>query len=217
MSTYSPPPDHTIPIVYEDEFLIVANKPSGLLSVPGRGEDKQDCLISRVQRTHPTALIVHRLDMETSGLIMLALSPEIHKALSISFQCRTINKQYHAIVDGHPEQSEGTIDLPLIADWPNRPRQKVDFDVGKPSVTHWKLVDKIKGDSSRVELTPITGRSHQLRVHMLSIGHPILGDSLYGDREGQQKASRLLLHACSLGFSHPVKKQPIIVSDPAPF
>ncbi|MFT6557612.1 RluA family pseudouridine synthase [Sneathiella sp.] len=217
MNTYSPPPDHTIPILYEDDFLIVANKPSGLLSVPGRGEDKQDCLISRVQRTHPTALIVHRLDMETSGLIMLALSPEIHKALSISFQSRTINKQYSAIVDGHPEHSEGTIDLPLIADWPNRPRQKVNFDVGKPSVTHWKLVEKIKGNSSRIELTPITGRSHQLRVHMLSIGHPILGDSLYGGQDSQQKASRLLLHACQLGFPHPVKKQPIMVSDRAPF
>lgn len=193
---------HTL--LHADRALIVVNKPSGLLSVPGRGADKQDCLIARVQADYPDALIVHRLDCDTSGLLVLARGKEIHRRLSILFQDRQVDKRYVAVVKGRFTQTSGAVDLPLIVDWPNRPLHKVDFETGKPSLTLYKVLDYDETrDSSRVELVPETGRTHQLRVHMLSLGHPILGDSLYADPESLAKADRLLLHAEYLSFAHP--------------
>jgi tRNA pseudouridine32 synthase/23S rRNA pseudouridine746 synthase len=188
-------------LVHEDAGFLVVNKASGLLSVPGRGPDKQDCLIHRVQVVYPEALAVHRLDMSTSGLLLLARSPEMHRELSKLFEQRQVAKRYIAVLAGRLAAESSEVDLPLICDWPNRPRQKVDFDVGKPSQTRYRLLayDAVS-DTSRVELEPITGRSHQLRVHMQSLGHPILGDELYGD---EASAPRLLLHATRLSFKVP--------------
>ena len=188
-------------LVHEDAGFLVVNKASGLLSVPGRGPDKQDCLIHRVQVVYPEALAVHRLDMSTSGLLLLARSPEMHRELSKLFEQRQVAKRYIAVLAGRLAAESGEVDLPLICDWPNRPRQKVDFDVGKPSQTRYRLLAyDVASDTSRVELEPITGRSHQLRVHMQSLGHPILGDELYGD---EASAPRLLLHATRLSFKVP--------------
>ncbi len=203
-TSYNPPPDDGLDVIYQDADLLIVNKPAGLLSVPGKGVDKQDCLISRVQKHFADALIVHRLDMSTSGLILLARGAESHRKLSILFQERRVSKRYVAIVDGRIEPESGMIDLPLITDWPNRPLQKVDYDIGKPSQTHYRLTDyDAATDSSRIDITPITGRSHQLRVHTMSIGHPILGDELYASDNAFHKAERLLLHAAQLSFIHP--------------
>ena len=192
-------------LVHEDAGFLVVNKASGLLSVPGRGPDKQDCLIHRVQAVYPEALAVHRLDMSTSGLLLLARSPEMHRELSKLFEQRQVAKRYIAVLAGRLAAESGEVDLPLICDWPNRPRQKVDFEVGKPSQTRYRLLAyDAASDTSRVELEPITGRSHQLRVHMQSLGHPILGDELYGD---EASAPRLLLHATRLSFQVPGTKE----------
>jgi len=201
-SAYNPPEDAPIQIHFADRDLAVVEKPAGLLSVPGRGPDKGDCLISRVRRDLPEALIVHRLDMETSGLLILALNSEAHRALSAAFEKRRVSKVYRAIVHGAVESASGQIDLPLIADWPNRPRQKIDSDQGKPALTEWQRLN-VNGVQSQLDLYPITGRSHQLRVHLDAIGHPILGDTLYGTQESRFATSRLMLHARQLGFEHP--------------
>ncbi|WP_371415708.1 pseudouridine synthase [Azoarcus sp. DD4] len=196
----------------------MVNKPSGLLSVPGRGDDKADCLVQRVRIDYPDALIVHRLDMETSGLIVLARGKEAHRALSMGFQNREVAKRYVALVDGLLEPACGEIDLPLIADWPRRPRQKVDFEFGKPSMTRFHvLAHDIERHLTRVELHPETGRSHQLRVHLMSRGHAILGDALYASPVVQAKANRLLLHAEYLEFAHPDGGETISATCPAPF
>lgn len=202
---YNPPPHTSLDILFKDEYLLILNKPSGLLSVPGRGEDKQDCLISRVQSEYPDALIVHRLDMSTSGLMVIALGKEMERALSILFQQREVAKKYIAIVDGEISPVAGMVDLPLITDWPNRPKQKVDFENGKPSRTQYEVLSHDKNNNAtRVILSPITGRTHQLRLHMQSINHAILGDELYAKEEAIKKSPRLLLHACNLCFQHPV-------------
>lgn len=202
--TYQPPVDDGLEILHADTSLLVVNKPSGLLSVPGRGAGMDDCLVSRVQARYPDALIVHRLDMETSGLIVLARDRETHRRLSIAFQNRQVEKRYVAVVDGVLAEASGEIDLPLINDWPNRPRQKVDHQIGKPSLTRYRvLVYDAANDSTRVELEPATGRTHQLRVHLMSLGHPILGDALYASAAAQAKATSLLLHADFLAFPHP--------------
>ena len=202
---YRPPPHTSLDILFEDEFLIVLNKPSGLLSVPGRGDDKQDCLISRAQSQYSNALIVHRLDMSTSGLMILARGKEMERYLSILFQKRNVEKKYISVVEGHVKPAFGEIDLPLMTDWPNRPKQKVDFESGKISQTKYSVLSYDKeNDTTRIELTPLTGRTHQLRVHMQSIQHAILGDDLYANKEAIAKAARLLLHACYLSFQHPV-------------
>jgi len=204
---YQPPAHTSLDILYQDEYLLVINKPHGLLSVPGRGADKQDCLISRVQKDFPNALIVHRLDMSTSGLMLIALGKKSERALSILFQQRKVNKKYIAVVDGRIKEKSGEINLPIITDWPNRPRQKVDFKEGKNSQTQYLKVsfDKLT-DSSRIELTPITGRTHQLRIHLKSINHAILGDELYASTEIINKSERLLLHASYLSLQHPYNK-----------
>jgi tRNA pseudouridine32 synthase/23S rRNA pseudouridine746 synthase len=186
-------------IVHVDTELIVVNKPAGLLSVPGRGADKQDCVIHRVQREYPDALIVHRLDMATSGLLLMARGAAVQRALSLDFAERRVLKRYVALLHGHVAGNEGwaEVDLPLLADWPNRPRQKSDHALGKPSRTRYRVLARMAG-CTRVELEPITGRTHQLRVHMLALGHPIVGDALYAQE--QDPAPRLLLHASLLGL-----------------
>lgn len=187
-------------LLHADDHCIIALKPSGLLSVPGRGPDKADCLIARVQTLYPDALIVHRLDQATSGLMLLARGKANESLLSTQFQQRRVDKHYIAVVDGLLENDSGDITLPLIADWPNRPLQKVDHTTGKPSHTGYEVIARDPGtQTTRVQLTPHTGRTHQLRVHMRSLGHPIVGDALYGG----PPAPRLMLHAARLRFAHP--------------
>jgi tRNA pseudouridine32 synthase/23S rRNA pseudouridine746 synthase len=199
--------------VYQDESLLVVNKPAGLLAVPGRGANKQDCLSSRVQLEFPDALVVHRLDMATSGLMLFARGVEIQRIFSQMFRERKVEKRYVAVVAGHIEPAFGEVDLPIVADWPNRPLRKIDVEHGKPSLTRYLVLNSF-GNSSRVELEPVSGRTHQLRVHMMSIGHPILGDALYGDAS---TASRLLLHACSLSFIHPLTGELLNFLSESPF
>ena len=217
MSQYLPPPDTGLNVIHADPGLLVVDKPAGLLSVPGRGEDKQDCLVARVQARFPEALAVHRLDMSTSGLLLLARGEEMHRQLSRLFRDREVDKRYVALLDGCLEQAAGEVDLPLICDWPNRPRQKVDFDIGKRSLTRFVLlnIDQDK-NTSRVELEPVTGRSHQLRVHMAALGHPILGDELYGT-DDDPRTDRLTLHATELSFVHPHTGSKMHFRSPPPF
>jgi len=214
---YNPPLNNGLEVLYLDEYLIIVNKPSGLLSVPGRGIEKSDCLLSRVKIEYPNADIVHRLDMPTSGIIIFSLQTDIQKSLSKLFEQRKINKQYIAKVHGELECSSGIINLPLIADWPNRPKQKVDFMSGKPSKTDYQLISTDSNTNSIVKLLPITGRSHQLRVHMAALGNPILGDTLYGNDESSEASSRLLLHAENISFIHPATDVEISINCPADF
>ncbi|MEO3692544.1 RluA family pseudouridine synthase [Roseateles paludis] len=186
-------------IVHVDERLVVVDKPSGLLSVPGRGPDKQDCASSRVQAIYPEALIVHRLDQATSGLLVLARGPDWQRALSREFAERRVAKRYVAVVQGQLEAAGWQlVDLPLSCDWPNRPRQQVDTALGKPALTRWHVLQPEGPGRTRIELEPVTGRTHQLRVHMAALGHPICGDLLYGPAE--PSAERLLLHAAELSL-----------------
>ena len=197
-------------IVHADSSLLVLNKPPGLLAVPGRGEDKQDCLSRRVQGHYPDALVVHRLDMATSGLMLMARGIAMQRALSQLFERREVHKRYLAVIDGHPPMATGPdgwglIDLPIVVDWPRRPLRIIDAARGKPSQTRWRVVvvDDAR-HSTRIELEPLTGRSHQLRVHLQALGHPILGDALYAPEAVHASAPRLLLHANALRFVHPV-------------
>ncbi len=215
---YQPPIHSQLDILYEDAYLLIVNKPAGLLSVPGRGDDKQDCLISRVQLTHPTALIVHRLDMATSGILVLALDKETHRLLSQQFQQRVIAKQYIAVVAGKLEQDQGLVDVAMICDWPNRPLQMIDREGGKSAQTEYQLLEYCsENDQSRLLLTPLTGRTHQLRLHCQFLGHPILGDRLYADPETVLKSERLMLHACDIAFNHPVSSEPLSIHCEVPF
>ncbi len=197
--TYEPPADTGLDIIHLDDDLLVVNKPSGLLSVPGKGPDLADCLEARVHKVHPGALIVHRLDRDTSGVFIMAMNACAQRHLGLQFERRHLSKTYQAVVAGRMQADEGQIDLPLIADWPNRPLQKVCHDTGKPALTKWRVLSR-GAASTRLELFPHTGRSHQLRVHMKEVGHPILGDPLYGDAAA---APRLLLHAHTLTIRHP--------------
>lgn len=203
-------------ILFADDSVIVATKAADLLSVPGRGEDKQDCLWRRVQQRFPTARIVHRLDYATSGIMVLGLDADSHRHLSIQFQNRTTAKRYEAIIAGQPDAQNGLIDQPLRCDWDNRPLQIIDHDQGKPAQTRWQIIDQQSG-SSRVELIPITGRSHQLRVHMQFLGHPILGDRFYATKAQIQASDRLLLHAQMLTFDHPISGQRLQFESATPF
>lgn len=201
-----------------DATLIVAVKPAGLLSVPGRGDDKQDCLATRVQAVYPDALIVHRLDMATSGLLVFARGAAAQRRLSDAFARREVDKRYAAIVAGHLAQAEGEIDLPLNADWPNRPRQHVDPVHGKPSLTRFRVLGHdAASNTTRVELEPVTGRSHQLRVHLCAIGHPIVGDLLYAPPAVQALAPRLMLHARSIALPHPDDGHRVAFEHATPF
>jgi len=211
-------------IEHLDAHLIVAIKPSGLLSVPGRGPAKLDCLIARVQQLYADAMIVHRLDMATSGLLLLARGAAMQRHLSMAFAGRQVHKRYVAVVRGllaPPVEEWGEINLPLLTDWPNRPRQKVCVEHGKPSLTRYRvLAHDAQAGCSRVELEPVTGRTHQLRVHLMSIGHPIVGDALYesgADSPAHGAASRLLLHASELMLSHPTGGHALHFKSDAPF
>ena len=181
------------------------DKPAGLLAVPGRGDNKQDCLWHRVRQRWPDALVVHRLDMATSGLMLFARGADLQRRLSRAFAARQIDKHYVAVVAGRMPAASGRIELPLMADWPRRPLQKVDALAGKPSITDWQLTgyDDAR-QTSRLALQPLTGRTHQLRLHLAAIGHPILGDALYAPPDIVERAPRLLLHACALAFDHPL-------------
>lgn len=215
---YAPPPHRGLGLIHGDDCLLVVDKPAGLLSVPGRGAERQDSLAARVQAEYPDALIVHRLDMATSGLLVLARGAEMHRQMSRLFRERRVEKRYVARVAGLLAADAGEVDLPLLTDWPNRPRQKVDFELGKPSLTRFRVVERNpQAGESRVELFPVTGRSHQLRVHMQALGHPILGDELYADAASRRRAGRLLLHAEHLAFVHPATGAALSFASPAPF
>ena len=217
-------------LVFEDPHCLVLDKPAGLLAVPGRGPDKQDCLSARVQAIWTDALVVHRLDMATSGLVVMARGLEAQRRLSLAFEKRRVFKRYMAIVAGElhnpqPDNGWNTIALPLLVDWLNRPRSIVNHEAGKPSVTHWRLADTDPahdpaphtGIGTRLELEPVTGRSHQLRVHLQAIGHPILGDPLYADPNQTGTAERLMLHAQTLAFPHPDTGDIQRFASPCPF
>ncbi|CAA0080067.1 Ribosomal large subunit pseudouridine synthase A [BD1-7 clade bacterium] len=204
MTFIVPPCDADIDIVYADSRILVVNKPSGLLSVPGRDVRNRDCLITRLQVDFPEARIVHRLDLSTSGLMVLGLDAEAHRHLSRQFEMREVGKSYQAVVDGFIAEDSGAVDAPLICDWPNRPRQMVDNDNGKPALTHFEVIHRDdERQQTRVRLKPHTGRSHQLRVHMLHLGHPIVGCKFYAPAAVRAQSDRLLLHACELSFVHP--------------
>ncbi|WP_145576906.1 bifunctional tRNA pseudouridine(32) synthase/23S rRNA pseudouridine(746) synthase RluA [Yersinia alsatica] len=203
MEPYNPPRAPWLHILYQDEHIMVVNKPSGLLSVPGRAPENKDSVMTRVQADFPHAESVHRLDMATSGVIVVALTKAAERELKRQFREREPKKSYVARVWGHLTQDEGLIDLPLICDWPNRPKQKVCYETGKSSQTEYLVLSRDTDGSTRVKLSPITGRSHQLRVHMLAIGHPILGDRFYAHPEAKAMASRLQLHAQELCITHP--------------
>ncbi len=198
---YDPPSD-ALEILYQDDAFLVLNKPSGLLTVPGRKVEHADSLASRAQKQFPQATIVHRLDMDTSGVLIMAMTPDVHRSLSMQFEKRRTRKEYIARVWGHMSQSTGEVDLPLICDWPNRPLQKVDHDQGKKAFTAWKVLEQ-EEQVTRVALFPKTGRTHQLRVHMAEIGHPILGDDFYANDDAFFAAKRLNLHAYKLMVFHP--------------
>lgn len=210
--------DHGIDLLHLDEHLIVVRKPAGLLSVPGRGPERADCVAARVQRQVSDALVVHRLDMATSGLLLMARGIAAQRLLSAAFAERRVAKRYIAVVAGHIGAEHGEVSQPLICDWPNRPRQMIDLERGKPALTRWRVLSRHPVDgTTRVELEPVTGRSHQLRVHLQSIGHPIVGDELYAPEPWQRAAPRLLLHACQLALAHPVTGEALAFSDPPAF
>lgn len=197
--------DSQLDILYLDEDLLIANKPAGLLSVPGKGPDKQDCLYNRALKFNPNARVAHRLDQGTSGIVMFPLNYLTLKNLTHKFEAREIHKRYIAVVDGLVVEDEGEIKLPLICDWPNRPLQKVCFESGKAAHTRYHVLERdLEKKITRVLLEPVSGRTHQLRVHMLSLGHPMLGDGLYAPEDVLAKAPRLLLHAQELWLDHPI-------------
>jgi len=208
------PPQGPLKILHDDHELVFVEKPAGLLSVPGKGEHLADCLIERVRRVFPTVLLVHRLDRDTSGVMVFALTPLAQRHLGWQFEERTTRKTYIARLWGEMAEKEGVVDLPIKVDWPNRPKQMVDPE-GRPAVTRWKALRR-GGNETRVRLFPETGRSHQLRVHMAALGHPILGDPFYATGEAREH-ERLMLHAESLQVRHPDGGRPIKVTSPAPF
>ena len=222
---YRPPPDEGLDVVFVDDDIVVVVKPAGLLSVPGRGEARADCLAARVQRRWPDALIVHRLDMATSGLLVLGRGADMQRALSVAFADRRVDKRYEAWVQGLVATDVGEVDLPLITDWPRRPRQMVCFEHGKPSLTRYRVLERDSNGNgaplagligrTRVSLEPVTGRSHQLRVHLLALGHPIVGDELYGPEPAP--STRMMLHAAELSLPHPRTGERLHLRSPVPF
>lgn len=213
---YAPPTTPWLDVIYQDKDIIVINKPSGLLSVPGRDPAHKDSVFTRLQAEYPNCQVVHRLDMATSGIMVFALRKSAEKELKRQFRDRETKKVYFARVAGFVKQQQGCVDLPLICDWPNRPKQKVDHLIGKPSTTDFEVISYGKR-STLIKLSPITGRSHQLRVHMMAQGHPILGDGFYADPLAKRLASRLLLHAASLRFSHPYSGESMTFDSDIPF
>ncbi|MCO8143860.1 pseudouridine synthase [Rhodovulum tesquicola] len=215
MSEDYAPPDTPLEVIHLDHALLVVNKPHGLLSVPGKGAHLADCLLSRVQAAFPDALLVHRLDRDTSGVVIFALTPQAQRHLGLQFEKRQTKKTYVARLWGLLEPKTGTVDLPLIVDWPNRPLQMVDHANGKQAITDWRVL-RHEGGTTRVRLFPRTGRSHQLRVHMREIGHPILGDPFYADGPARE-APRMMLHAEELRLRHPEGGQGMAFRADCPF
>ena len=213
---YCPTMTPYLEIIFQDDDILVLNKPSGLLSVPGKAKEHADCLQIRAQRVFPTATVVHRLDMATSGLMVMALNRPAHRHISKQFELRETAKTYQAVVFATVQQDCGEINLPLICDWPNRPRQMVDHERGKKALTQWRVLER-SNNTTRLELKPITGRSHQLRVHMLSMQHPIIGDRLYAHDQALEMADRLNLHAMFLSFRHPVTEKMLLFKSKVPF
>jgi len=205
-------------LVHTDDWLIVVDKPAGLLAVPGRGADMADCVLARLLPSWPDARVVHRLDMATSGLMVLARGAAAQRRLSRAFETRTVEKTYVAVVAGNVAGESGRIELPLMADWPNRPLQKADAAQGRPARTDWHVLsrDPVAG-TTRLALHPVTGRTHQLRVHLQAIGHPILGDTLYAAEADAGRAPRLLLHASRLELPHPDALRTLVFDSPPPF
>jgi len=213
-SDYNPPQDPLV-ILHDDHEVLLVDKPSGLLSVPGKGPHLADCLIARVQAVFPMALLVHRLDRDTSGVMIFALTPHAQRHLGLQFEKRQTKKTYVARVWGQLTEKTGTVDLPLMVDWPNRPLQMVDHENGRSAVTDWRVM-RVQGNETRVRLMPKTGRSHQLRVHMLALGHPILGDPFYATGPARNYP-RLMLHSETLQFRHPDGGQGIRITAKCPF
>lgn len=211
-----PPCSEPVRTLYSDDQLLIVEKPSGLLSVPGRHPENKDCMITRVREQHPSAQVVHRLDMDTSGLMVVALTPDSHRHLSKQFEQRQTQKTYIAQVYGVPTPNNGTIEAPIICDWPNRPKQKICSETGKPATTHYEVLNA-ENDHARVKLTPVTGRSHQLRIHLAHIGHPILGCAFYAHENALNASPRLLLHAHTLGFTHPSTEHWMAFESTVPF
>ncbi len=208
-TTYNPPPHIGLDILFQDAYFLIANKPAGLLSVPGNSPEKQDCMVSRCAAEFGELHIAHRLDMSTSGIIAFARSKEAVRGLNRLFAERKVHKTYIAVVDGLVQDAQGEINAPLMVDWERRPRQMIS-EQGRQAHTRYQVLSRdTETNTSRVQLTPITGRSHQLRVHMMSIGHAILGDEFYASDEAFAKADRLLLHAAELIFDHPITQQPL--------
>jgi tRNA pseudouridine32 synthase/23S rRNA pseudouridine746 synthase len=213
---YQPPMSPYLEIVYQDNDIVVLNKASGLLTVPGRLAEHKDCLQYRVQSVLPTATIVHRLDMATSGIIIMALNKPAHVEISRQFEKRLTEKSYVARVYGKVQHQSGSVEKSLICDWPNRPKQKVDEEHGKKALTHYEVIE-YQDNNTLIRLTPVTGRSHQLRVHMLSIGHPILGDRLYAHDQALTSSPRLQLHANVLTLAHPKSQEKLTFKVDCPF
>ncbi len=209
-----------VQIIKPNKNFLMINKPAGLLTIPGRHEENKDCMITRLQSHHKsqTATVVHRLDMATSGIMVVALTKAAHRDISKQFELRQTNKHYIAVVDGIVKEDSGAIDKPMIADWPNRPKQKICYDDGKKAITHWTVLERdLKNNRTRLQLKPITGRSHQLRLHCLALGHPILGCNLYNANDSEQKANRLLLHAEQLTITDPKSNKPVTAIADCPF
>ena len=215
MSEDYAPPQEPLAILHADHEIVVVDKPAGLLSVPGRGAHLADCLLARVQAAFPEALLVHRLDRDTSGVMVFALTPSAQRNLGLQFERRKTRKTYVARVAGRLEPRTGTVEWPLIVDWPNRPRQKVCFETGKPALTEWRVQRRDEGET-RVKLMPKTGRSHQLRVHMAELGHPILGDPFYAEGAARDWP-RMMLHSEELRIHHPDGGAGTTFRAPAPF
>ena len=216
MLHYTPPLTPYLNILYQDNTLVVFNKPSGLLTVPGKAPEHRDSLEYRARLVWPGIRLVHRLDMATSGIVVMALSADSQRELNWQFQQRSTKKHYIARVAGIMKADFGSINLPLICDWPNRPKQKVCYEHGKSSLTHYQVLSR-DNDSSRVKLIPVTGRSHQLRVHLQWLGHPILGDKFYANDAQTNAAERLQLHAEQLVMQHPDTKRPLHIVCQCPF
>ena len=213
---YFPPLDPYLNVLHQDDDILVLDKQSGLLTVPGKDPSLWDCVEYRARQTWPTAGIVHRLDKDTSGVLVMALNKRAHGRIGSQFEHRKTTKSYVARVAGLIEQDSGLVDLPLATDWDNKPRQRVDYENGRPSQTEWSVIER-EADVTRVRLHPLTGRTHQLRVHMKAIGHVILGDAFYGDSASFAAAPRLQLHAAELGFTHPTTGEFMVFTAPTPF
>ena len=214
---YNPPQEPWLDLVYRDDYIAVVNKPSGLLSVPGNQPQYYDSAMSRVKEKYGFCEPAHRLDMATSGILLFALSKAADRELKRQFREREPKKYYQALVWGHMEQDHGVVELPLICDWENRPRQKICFERGKRAVTCYDVLQRYPNNTTRVKLTPITGRSHQLRLHMLALGHPILGDKFYAHPQAKALSPRLCLHAESLQIQHPITGETMEFTAPVGF